>query len=135
MANNWDAKPPVPSPSLSFIRSSWATTKVENTNPAKSDLPSESSTSPMTANAKGKKFIVPNWAKTQTATVPGLSEETAAKFEAAEAEKVAQMKMDKVRSAAARKRTDGDGRRESRQVLGDWEKLGWSLGSETFSRV
>ena len=89
----------------------------------------------MTANAKGKKFIVPNWVKTQTATVPGLSEETAAKFEAAEAEKVAQMKMDKVRSAAARKRTDGDGRRESRQVLGDWEKLGWSLGSETFSRV
>jgi hypothetical protein len=60
----------------------------------------------LTTNAEGKKkFVVPDWAKTQTATVPRLSDETAAKLEAAEAEKIAQMKTNKkARSAAARKR-------------------------------
>ena len=98
-----DRKPLVPSSSSSFIRSSWATAKVKNTNLAEFEPPSESST---TSNADGKKkFVVPDWAKTQTATVPRLSEETAAKLEAAEAEKIAQMKMNKkARSVAARKR-------------------------------
>ena len=94
------------SSSSSFIRSSWATAKVKNTNLVESEPPSESSTTLSTANAEGKKkFVVPDWAKTQTATVPRLSEETAAKLEAVEAEKMAQMKMNKkARSAAARKR-------------------------------
>ena len=82
------------------------TAKVKNTNPIKSDPPSESSMSPMTVNAKGKKrFVVPNWAKTQIAMVPRLSEEAAAKVEVAEAEKIAQLKVNKkARSAVARRR-------------------------------
>ena len=105
MASDWDTKP-VPSLSSSFIRSSWATANVKNINSVEPDPPSESCTSPMTVNAEGKKrFVVPNWAKTQTATVPRFSEEAAAKVEAAEAEKIAQLKMNKkARSAAARKR-------------------------------
>ena len=104
IASDCDAKPRISSSSSSFIRSSWATAKVKNTNPAESG--SESSTSPATANAEGKKkFVVPDWAKTQTTTVPRLSDEVTAKLEAAEAEKIARMKMNKkARSAAARKR-------------------------------
>jgi len=105
-ASDYDAKPPIPSSSSSFIRPNWATAKVRNANPVESDPPSEPSAIPLTANAEGKKkFVVPDWAKTETATVPRLSDETAAKLEAAEAEKIAQMKMNKkTRSAAARKR-------------------------------
>ena len=101
----YDAKLPIPSSSSSFIRSNWAAAKVKNTIP-QSEPPSGPSTIPATTNTEGKKrFIVPDWAKTQTATVPRLSDETAAKLEAAEAEKVAQMKTNKkARSAAARKR-------------------------------
>jgi hypothetical protein len=101
-----DRKPLVPSSSLSFIRSGWATAQAKNPNFVESDPPSESSTTPSVANAEGKKkFVVPTWAKTQTATVPRLSEEAAAKLEAVEAEKIAQMKMNKkARSVAARKR-------------------------------
>jgi len=106
LASDCDTKASISSSSSSFIRSSWATAKVKNTNPAESDPPSESSTTPAITNAEGKKkFTVPDWAKTQTATVPRLSDETAAKLEAAEAEKIAQMKTNKkARSAAARKR-------------------------------
>ena len=106
VTSNCDTKPPVPSSSSSFVRSSWAPAKVKNTNLAGSEPPSESSTNPTTTDAEGKKrFVVPDWAKTQTATVPRLSEETAAKLEAVEAEKIAQMKTNKkARSAAARKR-------------------------------
>jgi len=104
IASDCDRKPPISSSASSFIRSSWATAKVKNANLAESG--SESSTSPATANAEGKKrFVVPDWAKTQTTTVPRLSDEVAAKVEAAEAEKVARMKTNKkARSAAARKR-------------------------------
>ena len=105
-ASDCDAKPPVPPSSSPFIRSSWAPAKVKGTYLAGSEPPSESSTTPTTTNADGKKrFIVPDWAKTQTATIPRLSEETAAKLEAVEAEKIAQMRTNKkARSAAARKR-------------------------------
>jgi hypothetical protein len=105
-ASDCDRKPPVPSSSSSFTRSSWVTAKVKNANLAESDPLSEHSPSPVTANAEGKKkFVVPDWAKTKTATVPRLSDETAAKLEVAEAEKIAQMKINKkARSAAARKR-------------------------------
>ena len=106
MASDCDRKPLVPSSSSPFIRSSWATAKVKNTNLVESEPPSECSAFPSSANAEGKKrFVVPDWAKTQTATVPRLSDEAAAKVEAAEAEKFAQMRMNKkARSAAARKR-------------------------------
>ena len=106
IASDCDRKPLIPSSSPSFIRSSWATAKVKSTNLSESELPSESSTIPSTTNAEGKKkFVVPDWAKTQTTTVPRLSGEAAAKLEAAEAEKIAQMKTNKkARSAAARKR-------------------------------
>lgn len=106
MLSDCDRKPLASSSSSSFIRSSWATAKVKTTNLVESDPPSEPPTSPSTANADGKKrFVVPDWAKTQTATVPRLSDEATAKLEAAEAEKVAHMKMSKkARSAAARKR-------------------------------
>ena len=89
-----------------FKRSSWATAKVKAINLIEPEPSSESPTTPSASNTEGKrKFIVPDWAKTQTATVPRLSEETAAKLEAAEAEKIAQSKMNKkARSAAARKR-------------------------------
>ena len=105
VASDNDTKPSIAS-SSSFIRSNWATARVKNTNTVDSDPPSESSTTPTTTNAEGKKrFVVPDWAKTQTATIPRLSEETAAKLEAVEAEKIAQMKTNKkARSAAARKR-------------------------------
>jgi len=105
MASDCDTKRPIPS-SSPFIRSNWATAKFKNTNPVESDPPSESSTTPGTSNAEVKKrFVVPDWAKTQTATVPRLSEETAAKLEAVEAEKIARIKTNKkARSAAARKR-------------------------------
>lgn len=106
ITSDCDAKPPIPSSSSSFMRSTWATSKIKNVNPVESDPASEPGTIPSTANAEGKKrFVVPDWAKTQTATVPRLSDETAAKLEAAEAEKIAQLKMNKkARSAAARKR-------------------------------
>jgi len=106
IANDCDTKPSIPSSSSPFIRSNWATAKVKNTNLAESEPLSESSTTLVTTNAEGKKrFTVPDWAKTQTATVPRLSDEVAAKLEAAEAEKIAQMKTNKkARSAAARKR-------------------------------
>ena len=95
-----DTKPLSSSSSSSFIRSSWATT-VKNASLTESDFTPSTST-----GAEGKKkFVVPDWAKTQTATVPRLSEDAAAKVEAAEAEKIAQMKMNKkARAAAARKR-------------------------------
>ena len=103
MTSDCERKPLAPSSSSPFIRSTWATAKVKNASLVESDPPSESSA---ITNADGKKrFVVPDWAKTQTSTVPRLSEETAAKLEAAEAEKTAQMKMNKkARSAAARKR-------------------------------
>jgi len=106
MASDCDTKHPIHSSSSSFIRSSWATAKVKNANPVGSDPPSEPSSIPTITNADGKKrFVVPDWAKTKTATVPRLSDEAAAKLEAAEAEKIAQLKMNKkARSAAARKR-------------------------------
>ena len=106
MLSDCDGKPLVPSSTSSFVRSNWATAKVKNANIVESEPPSESPTTPPTANAEGKrKFVVPDWAKTQTATIPRFSEETAAKLEAAEAEKVAQLRMNrKARSAAARKR-------------------------------
>ena len=105
VASDCDTKP-VPSSSSSFTRSGWAPGKVKNINHVESEPHSEFSTTPMTTNCEGKKrFVVPDWAKTQTATVPRLSEETVAKLEAAEAEKIAQMKTNKkARSAAARKR-------------------------------
>ena len=120
-ASDWDVKPPVPSSSSSFIRSSWVTAKVKNTNPVKSDPPSESSMSPMTVNTEGKKrFIVLNWAKTQTAMVPRLLEEVAAKVEAAKAEKIAQLKVNKkARSAVARKR-------KLEQMVAEDKNLDWS---------
>ena len=101
-AGDCDTKLPIHSSSSSFIRSNWATAKVKNTNLVESDSP----TLPVAANAEGKKrFVVPDWAKTQTATVPRLSDEAAAKLEAAEVERTNQMKINKkARSAAARKR-------------------------------
>ena len=106
ITSDCDTKPPIPSSSPSFMRSNWATAKIKNVNPIESDPPPESADILPIANAEAKKrFVVPDWAKTQTATVPRLSDETAAKLEAAEAEKIAQLKMNKkARSAAARKR-------------------------------
>ena len=105
ITSDCDTKPRIPS-SPSFRRSNWATAKIKNVDLTESDPPSESAAIPPTASADGKKrFVVPDWAKTQTATIPRLSDETAAKLEAAEAEKIAHLKMNKkARSAAARKR-------------------------------
>ena len=100
-----DTKPP-PSSSSPFIGSNWTVAKVKSSSLVESEPPSESSATATTVTTDGKKrFVVPGWAKTETATIPRLSEETAAKLEAAEAEKLAQLKMNKrARSAAARKR-------------------------------
>ncbi|KAF9783780.1 hypothetical protein BJ322DRAFT_1067089 [Thelephora terrestris] len=105
MVSDRDTKPP-PSSSSSFSGSDRTTARIRNSKLTGPEPPSESSTTASTADPDGKKrFVVPDWAKTETATVPRLSQDTAAKLEAAEAEKVAQMKLNKrARSAAARKR-------------------------------
>ena len=83
MASDWDAKLHIPSSCSSFIGSCWTTAKVKSINPS-SPTALRIPRKYHEHNTEGKeRFVVPNWAKTQTATVPRLSEEAAAKLEAA----------------------------------------------------
>ena len=68
---------------LRLVRSGWATVKVKNINPSSPICPPNPHKY-HDHNTKGKKrFIVLNWAKAQTATVPRLLEEAVMKLDAA----------------------------------------------------